>query len=58
MDATDRLSKGALQRPKHATVGDKIKGSNTDTQHEEAGAMIKFFFLLLVQCLGESNVYF
>ncbi|XP_024376487.1 solute carrier family 40 member 3, chloroplastic isoform X2 [Physcomitrium patens] len=37
VDATDRLSKGALQRPKHATVGDKIKGSNTDTQHEEAG---------------------
>jgi len=38
---TDKLSKGTLQRPKHANSGDKPKGSNTDGQHEEAGIIAK-----------------
>nr|XP_024365668.1 solute carrier family 40 member 3, chloroplastic-like isoform X1 [Physcomitrium patens]XP_024365670.1 solute carrier family 40 member 3, chloroplastic-like isoform X1 [Physcomitrium patens]XP_024365671.1 solute carrier family 40 member 3, chloroplastic-like isoform X1 [Physcomitrium patens]XP_024365672.1 solute carrier family 40 member 3, chloroplastic-like isoform X1 [Physcomitrium patens] len=36
VDSTDRLSKGTLQRPKHANPGDKTKGSTADTHHEEA----------------------
>ncbi|KAG0616218.1 hypothetical protein M758_5G099300 [Ceratodon purpureus] len=36
VERTDKLSKGTLQRPKHVSSGDQMKGSGADAQHDEA----------------------